>query len=182
MRPVLPKDIKSNSVEKIVCEAMGNLKSVPMDEDTTSVMLTFMMDPASEAKADEIIQKIWQAVAIKDRMKGQFNREMDSRAAILITIWAKSIGSCLLYMYYAQWMCRKKGISGKFTMDHLVELFPMGFYADEDLHVVWDSQKVDNRKENFEGLDLTKGSDNLIDYALSSESIGGCMVVEGEEA
>lgn len=115
MRPILPKDIKSDSVEKIVCEAMGQLKSVPMDEDTTAVMLRFMMDPGSKLAAENIVKGIWQAVAMRDRMKGQFGRDMDPRAAILITMWAKSVGSCLLYMYYCHWMCIKKNIQGEFT-------------------------------------------------------------------
>lgn len=169
---VQPKDMQKNSVETIVCEAMGKLKSVPMDDHTTSVMLKFMMDINSEAKADEIVKQIWQAEAIKARMLAQFGRELDSRCAILIVMWAKSIGSSLLYMYYMQWMCRAKGIQGKLTMDHLVEIFPMGFFADEDLHTIWDTQKVDNRRENFDTPEQ-KGSDNLIDYAIASMSIGG---------
>lgn len=115
-------------------------------------------------------------------MEGQFGREMDSRCAILIAMWAQSIGSCLLYMYYVQWMCKQKGIGGKFTMDHLLQFFPMGFFKDEDQHTIWDSQKVDCRIENFKGLDLKTGGDNLIDYALSSMSMGGCSPeVEAEK-
>lgn len=59
MRPIHPKDIKSDSVEKIVCEAMSKLQSVPRDEDTTTVMIKFMFDINSEAKADEIVKQLW---------------------------------------------------------------------------------------------------------------------------
>jgi len=180
MRPVLPKDIKSDSVATIVCEPMSKLKSVPMDMDTTSVMLKFMMDPGSKLAAEGIIKQVWQATAMRERMKGQFGRDMDPRVAILLTMWAKSIGSCLLYMYYCHWMCEKKGIKGEFTIDHLVEFFPMGFFEEEDIHKVWDSQKVDNRRENFDGTELTGGGDNLIDYALASQSMGG-VAAEKEE-
>ncbi len=168
---IQPKDIKTDSIEKVVCEAMDAIRTVPMDKDTSKVMVMFMLDKDSRKKAGEVFGEIFQATAIIKRMKVQFGREMDPRAAVLIAIWAKSIGACVLYMYYCQYQCIKKNITGEFTMDHLVEFFPMGFFPDEGIHTVWKSQKVYDAVEAFEGLEINNGGDNLVDYHYAAGSL-----------
>lgn len=168
---IQPKDIKPDSIEKVVCEAMENILTVPMDEDTSKVMVMFMIDEDSRKKAMGIFEGIFQSAAIIKRMKAQFGREMDPRAAVLIAIWAKSIGACVLYMYYCQYQCVKRNIIGEFTMEHLVEFFPWGFFPDEGIHTVWESQKVYDAVEAFKGLEINNGGDNLVDYHYAAGSL-----------
>lgn len=171
-----PKDIKADSIQTVVCEVMEKLKPIPMDEDTTRLMLSFLLDKSSKERSVELFGKIWQAQVMAKRMKVQFGRDMDPRCAILIAMWAQSVGSCVLYMYYCQYMCNKMKIEGELTLDIMCEkIFPWGFFQDTDIHKVWDSQKVNNRAENFKDIDLGNSGDNMVDYGLAAESL---MVTE----
>ena len=171
---ILPKDIKTDSVESVVCEAMLNKTNVEMDEDTTKMMMAFLMDVNSRKSVEDMFKEhpIFQAKVIMKRMKVQFDRVMDPRAAILITMWAQSVGSCVMYMYYCQYMCIKRNVHGEFTMDNLIDFFPNGFISDDDMHGIWRSQKVDYKDTKaFDGLEVEPGGDNLVDYGYASGSL-----------
>lgn len=172
MKRILPKEITPDSVEKVVCEGMSKLRSVPMNDTQSHVLIAFLLSAESEEKSEELLKEIWTADTMIKRMKAQFGREIDPRVAIIIALGHNSIGSCILYGYYLHWKANQLGISGKITLTHFGEnIFPFGMFSEEDIRNIWDSQKVYNRDEEFEGLEFSRGTDNLIDYGYASQSL-----------
>jgi hypothetical protein len=161
MEAIKQEEIKNDSVETIVCQKMHTLKPVAMNEDSAKALLLFLMDEVSKDKMDQNIDKIWQAKAIIKRLELQFNRKIDSRVAFLIAAHAGTIGSCVLYAYYIQYLCKLNNIE-EFTLDHFGDYFPNGMFSEDSMREVWDSQKV-NRTGN--------GSDNLVDYGFAAKSL-----------
>lgn len=174
MKRILPKEITENSIEKIVCEPMDKLKKVPMNEIQSTAMLAFLMR-GSESRnlANKILEKqVWTANAMLKRIKAQFDRDIDPRVAALIGLGGYVVGGCILIGYYLQWKANQLGIEGEITMDHFAEkIFPFGLFSENDINQIWDSQKVFNADEEFEGLNLDKGTDNLIDYEYAAQSL-----------
>lgn len=172
MKRIQPSDIKTDSIENIVCKGMEKFQSVELSEDVTKLLMTFLLSKDSKEKSIELLKEVWTAAALIKRLKGQFNRDIDPRVAIIIAFEAGSIGSCVLYSYYLQYLCKKKNITGEITLDHFCrDLFPIGLFSENDIHSIWESQKVSNARENFEGLELSPGSDNLVDYGIAATSL-----------
>lgn len=156
------EEIQNDSVEVVVCQSMHTMRPVAMSEDSAKALLLFLMDDDSRNKMDQNIDKVWQAQAIIKRLEAQFNKKIDSRVAFLIAAHAGSIGSCILYAYYIQYLCKLNGID-EFTLDHFGDYFPNGMFSDEQMQEVWDAQKVE-RSGNL-------GSDNLVDYGAAAKSL-----------
>lgn len=167
---IKPADIKPDSIEKIVCEKMSSLTQQPLDDDTTEILILFKRDPDSAAHAKEIIKKVWTAQALVNRMGTQFGTVLDARIAIIVAGVAESIGGCVMYAYYMQMMAKRRGVK-KLDLDDIGWLFPIGFYAKDDMHGIWESQKVDNGRDMFDGLEFRGGSDNLVDYGYAAQSL-----------
>lgn len=174
MARILPKDIKPNSIEEIVCKALDAKKKQPMNEQQSIAMLTFLFGGDEGIKlADDILEKqLWTANVLKKRLKAQFDRDLDSRVAVLIGLGGYSVGGCVLFTYYLQWKANELGIRGEITIkDFAEQIFPFGMFSEEDLSLVWKSQKVDNRDERFEDLEIKRGTDNLVDYGHAAQSL-----------
>ena len=71
----------------------------------------------------------------------------------------KTPGSAVVYLWYLQYWSKKHGVTD-LNLSYLCErVFPMGFFSEDDIHKVWDAQKVNARP------------DNLFDYQLAGLSL-----------
>jgi hypothetical protein len=66
-----------------------------------------------------------------------------------------------MYCWYLQYESKKRNMK-EISFDNFVEIFPMGFPSEDDLHRLWDAQKVHSERMS---------SDNLLDYPQAGKSL-----------
>ena len=101
---------------------------------------------------------------IEKRLEHCFTYKItDARLLLMMVLICQTPGIAVMYMAYLQYWC-KKNFSESIDLDVFCEkIFPWGFPGDDDLHKLWDSQKVE---QNGPG-----SSDNLLDYSMAYQTI-----------
>ena len=158
---ILQSEISQDSIEKIVCEKIANAPKHQMDQETAEILIKlattkeFLVQAHDKPQLFQIIEK---------RVEHCFTFKMtDHRAILFLSMIAENPGAAIMYLWYIQYVCKKKGIL-EVDFDKLcMDVFPMGFLSQDDLHKIWDGQKVKRDKQG--------SSDNLVDYADAGLSI-----------
>lgn len=148
--------IDPSSIERTVCEAIGNLPTQPMDQDMSSLMIQLMISGVRKMTDDE---KPFLYQLIEKRVKACFSYTIEDKLILFLCFIAKSPGAAVMYLWYLQMVSRDRGIK-HMTLSELCNIFPIGFPSDKALHSVWNSQKVSWR-----------GSDNMVDHAEAGKSL-----------
>ncbi len=158
---------EANALETHMCDRLSKARMVPMSKDLSEALIKVIMSKEEGAKKmhEELLKVSWEYKALFERAKSSLTVEFEPSGLIMAfftsVYTAPGIGNAIMYIYYIQYACKKKGIE-KFTVNTFCEsVFPMGVFRNEDLNEVWDACKVSS-----EG-----GSDNLIDYPKASKSI-----------
>jgi hypothetical protein len=158
-----------SAVEKIFCEAFDKISfSTPMDELEMKMMMSALQfeegllkkDPFADTPKEELPFVVQ---LVKQSLKSRFTFEMTDCMQVLVGILGKNAGTCIMYLTYLQYRAKKLGVKKITAMEFAQNIFPMGVPSEEDLHKLWDSQKV-KRAE-------TMASDNLLDYQSALVSI-----------
>lgn len=89
-------------------------------------------------------------------------RFTDERAIMALCLFCESAGKAVMALWYLQGWCFKNNRKEIDLTTLCVEIFPIGFFSEEDLHTAWDKQKVDSKNMM---------SDNLLDYNKAGSSI-----------
>jgi hypothetical protein len=87
--------------------------------------------------------------------------ELDERTLLFLCCICKSAGVSVMYIWYLQYKSKKRNIK-EISLESFCEIFPVGFPSEDDLHRMWDNQKV---------LVKGMGSDNLLDYPYAGKSL-----------
>lgn len=154
------KDPKA--IEEIVCLKMKDLKQIPMNDSWTEMLILLAAAGKKIPKTLES-EKPFLVQVIEKRMKHCFTFKInDDRLYIFLAVITTRPGPAMLYLWYLQWWCFTHNVK-ELDLDMFCEIFPWGFPSDDDLHKIWDSQKVSTKERG--------GSDNLVDYASAGESI-----------
>lgn len=151
---------EENAVEEYFCKPFNKLKRHEMGIETTRLMYILLAgDPAHKIKESD---KPWLFKIIEQRIHGCLTMKIsDERLLLFITHLAETPGNAVMYLAYLQYRCKKEDIK-ELSFEYFCEsIFPFGFPSDEDLHQLWNAQKV--RPEG--------GSDNLLDYQTAYKSI-----------
>lgn len=160
---------EENAIEKYFCEPLSQKKTEKMSVELAETFLSFATSSEENVDVDKARKMVWQFAALEKRIELTMNYTADNRVKLFIVMLCDgSIGQVVMYAYYMQYLCKKHNVKHitweKFGMD----FFPDGFFNLEDLHTVWDGQKV-SRKGN-DGI-INTGSDNLLDYGVASKSL-----------
>lgn len=154
---------QSDAIEKHITEVMSKLETEQCDKGTTMLILDMLAQRGSINLVDD--EKPFLFKLIEKRMVHFTFEITDVRLILLLSFISKSAGVAVLYLWYLQYWCKKNN-SRNINLDKLcIEVFPMGFFKEDDLKQVWLSQKVQVPKGN---LIL---SDNLVDYPEAGHSI-----------
>lgn len=151
-----------DAVEKIFCQPFEKLKRYPVNGENMEILMKLLLyKNAFDDIPDNEKPFIYQL--IEKRIKYCFTYKIeDPRLLIFLSLIAESPGKAVMYLAYLQYWCRKSGAQ-VLTLEIFCEsIFPWGFPSDDDMHKLWDEQKV-NRDSS--------GSDNLLDYATAYQSI-----------
>lgn len=154
---------KPDAVEKIFCEPFEKLKMHPMSKDVSEILVKLLLyKGAFKELPDKEKPFLYQVIEKRIKYCFTFNIE-DPRLILFLAIVAESPGTAVMYMAYIQYWCKKNGVEVLDLDTFCEKIFPWGFPNEDDLHKLWDEQKV-NRKG-------THGSDNLLDYETAYKSI-----------
>jgi len=152
---------RENAIEEVVYDFLKDCELVPMSEDDAKTFLMIGMMPKDVNLPIEDKPFVFQI--IEKRVEHCFTFKItDQRATLAISMWAKSAGTVILYLWYIQAWCFENNVK-EIDFETLgMRIFPLGIFSEKDLKSVWDNQKV--QKKGME-------SDNLVDYAVAGLSI-----------
>jgi len=158
---------QDDGIEKNLCQPMEKLNPQPMSKDLTEVFFKLMLAKDDALDLKEMRKENWLFEAVEKRIEHCLTFTADNRSMFFVTCVSGSIGKCIMYLYYMQYIAKKENIK---HIDFNVfgeKFFPMGFFSDDDLKKMWDSQKVncyvDGKRKG--------GSDNLLDYGAAMKSL-----------
>lgn len=154
-------EIKQNSIEKIFCEEFTKLKPVPLTDSQSEVLINLILDK-EKINAIEIEEKPFLYQLLEKRIEKLHNYKIEVSAMIYLTSILKSPGNVVMYCWYLQYQSKIKNIK-TFTIDDLVNIFPIGFPSNDELKKVWDMQKIIRPSMEY--------SDNLLDYKEAGKSM-----------
>jgi hypothetical protein len=158
------KTKEENSVELLFAKKFEALKQHPMNDDTSSIMIKLAMSNGAIPEDDEEINDNFMIKIITGRFK-VLGYTMDIRTKLMIASITGSPGAAVMYCHYLAYFCKQHNIIWLTFDDFCMKAFPWGFPSEEDLNILWDSQKV--HKDSSE----QPGTDNLLDYLEASKSI-----------
>lgn len=147
------------AIEGIIQE-FGKLPVAPMSNFVANSLAQllarkeFKMPPSQKPFLMQVIEK---------RIKHCFTYSIkDEKLTFFLAIISERVGIAIVYLWYLQFWCFKNDVR-EITIDiFCTQIFPKGFPHIDDIHGIWDAQKVAR-----EGT----SSDNLLDYAKAGESI-----------
>jgi hypothetical protein len=151
-----PKAIEDN-----VCRQIRNSQCKEMDRDLFELLGSLVY--AKENIPIPQKEKPFLFQVIEKRVEHCFQFTfIDNRPILFLCAIAETTGSAILYLWYLQWWCANHDIKEVSLELFCERIFPMGFPSKEDLHKIWDSQKVVSEKGAIT---------NLIDYASAGQSL-----------
>jgi hypothetical protein len=160
----LPHEVvkQEDAVEKYFCIPFEKSPRHPMDEENSEFLIKLLLADREFELPEE--EKPFLVKLIEKRLKyGMTYKIKDSRLILFLAILARNAGSAVMYMTYLQYWCKKKHVIEIDLNRFCEEIFPMGFPSEDDLHKIWDGQKVMRESSG--------ASDNLVDYQSAMTSI-----------
>lgn len=149
--------MESNQIEQLIEEHLKDAQRVPMNEQVTrfAVQLVFV-DMSGEKLSSE---KPFLMKLIEKRVEVCFTYTISECAALLLAMVAGYPGAAVIYCWYLQYWCKKNNVKDVTLTRLMDEIFPFGFFSEEDLRRVWEAQKI------------AASPDNMLDHAKYGESL-----------
>lgn len=167
--------LREDAIELLVCEKMHRLpKNNTLSDESSKFLINLVYmenDPKHPLqKWEGFTEKVFLYELLKKRTEFCFTFKFKNPIALLFLVGnIASPGQGILYLWYIQWWTFKNRDVEDNVIDLLTlceKIFPWGFFSEDDLHKIWDSQKVSTKLFND-----NKGSDNLVDYSVAGNSI-----------
>lgn len=145
----------------------------PMSEDESNLMINIMMskDPSLSIDITEMDKKSenyqhfkpiiesFQAQVFLSRLKHMTSLKISLGALLILMNYMESPGKVVMFVFY---LFYKLPANKLIDVNTIIELFPWGFFSEEQLNEIWNAQKVG--KEESEGFSCIGAPDNMIDY------------------
>lgn len=155
------KITEPNSLEVHLCQALDKCNREQMSDEDAKIMLKLLLIPDKDFGSNPELNNAAEYQVLKKRIEHCLTAKFDSRSIYFILLVGSSIGSRIMYLYYTQYLAKKKGIQD-ITFDIFCrDLYPYGFINDEDLRTIWYKCKVNNGNVEC----------NLIDFSSAALSI-----------
>lgn len=151
---------QENSIEELFAKEFEKTKKEPMDDFVSEMLVKLILSKNMSYSIPEG-EKPFLYKLMEKRISVIHDFELDERTLVFLCCICKSAGVCVMYVWYLQYESKKRNMK-QISLENFCEIFPMGFPSEDDLHRLWDSQKV-SRKE--------MGSDNLLDYTQAGKSL-----------
>ncbi len=155
---------QENAVEEYICKQFESAEKHEMDKETTADLLRLMLVKKGNLEIPEK-EKPFLIKVIESRVRACFTYKMeDIRLVLFLAMLTETPGSAVMYLTYLQYWCKKNNCH-EIDLDKFCQIFPIGFPSKEDLHKIWDGQKIERAK----GSSIS--SDNLLDHQSAMVSI-----------
>lgn len=155
-------EISPDLIEKIIYNPMSVLPKIPMTKSITEIMIRMLLCPQKTGLIPDN-EKPFLYRLIESRIKASFTFSVnDERFILLLCAVSKTPGSAILYLWYLQGWCKINGIKVLDLDIACEEIFGLGFFKEEELQMLWESQK---------GYKLDMPIDNLVDVAEAGKSL-----------
>lgn len=155
------------AVEQFFCKPFGMLKRYPMSDANAEMLMKLLLAKGHIKKLTDIPDEgkpfIYQMLEKRIQHCFTFKVE-DPRLILFLAMITETPGTAVMYLAFIQYWCKQTGVQMLDLETFCERIFPMGFPSEDDLHKLWDEQKVKREKGNG-------GSDNLLDYATAYKSI-----------
>lgn len=162
-----------NAVEKYVCEPMNKLsRNKELSQDDLMLLQKLHMFEvqvdSDNGAVDDLYKKLNDTslpMKVFEKRLELAGIEVTKGVKIMMGCLMKTPGEAVLYFcYFLKWC--KDNDKNKVTMeDWSISMFPLGVFQDDDLHGVWESQKV------LRANDGEFAPDNLVDYSSAFISL-----------
>jgi len=151
-----------HAIEKHICEKINDAEKMPMDIETTKLLIQLVSLKQKNQK-DIIPQdkKPFLYQMIEQRMQ-LFPMKIDEYVLLFLTFFCESPGNAIMYLWFLQsqaFVHKIKEIDFNLFCN---EIFPYGFPSRQTLEKIWREQKLERELSN---------SDNLVDYVTAGKSI-----------
>jgi hypothetical protein len=144
-----------DSVENLFAKKFEALPRHKMDDELTKIMLGILFADIPEGA--ESVEKEFLAQVITKRLEA-LGYTIDIKAKLFLMVLTENAGMAVMYCHYLAYYCKKHDLTTITMTEFCENMFPFGFPSKEDLHKLWDDQKV-------------KDGGNLLDHFKASESI-----------
>lgn len=152
--------LSPDAIENIVCKPMEKLKRFPMDQDTTGVFVQLCLMPKEFSIPEK--EKPFLYSVIEKRIEHCYTFTIkDARLILAIAMLSETPGSAVLYLWYLQYWCKQNDVKELSLDQFCSDVFPFGFPSKDDLHTIWNSQKIAGKDQSY----------NLVDRSQSGLSV-----------
>jgi hypothetical protein len=151
---------QDNSIEELFAKEFEKTEKYPMDDFTTEMLVKLTLSKNTSYAIPEG-EKPFLYKLMEKRIEVLHDFELDERTLLFLCCICKSAGVSVMYIWYLQYKSKKRNIK-EISLESFCEIFPVGFPSEDDLHRMWDNQKV-----FVKGM----GSDNLLDYPYAGKSL-----------
>ena len=148
--------------------------NTPMTEEETMVAMKLMMSgdktfqtPIDELDTESEVYKHFKPL-LDDFLPQVFLKRLEHLTSLRITLGAlimiaqhlQSPGNAVMYVFYLHTKLPENTVV---TINEIsMDLFPWGFFSQEQLQTIWDAQKV--RSDECKELTCIGAPDNMLDY------------------
>ena len=156
-----------NAIEELFCVPFSKFPVRPMTLEESKMFMQLIMiekDGSMPPFEETKIELPFELRLIKGSLSSRFTFEMTEPLQLMIAQISGSAGNVIMYLTYLQYRAKKLD-KRKLSIEDFANIFPMGFPTNKSLQDAWDSQKVNRSADN------PNGSDNLLDYQESLQSI-----------
>lgn len=153
---------QADALEIHLCKELDKCTPIEMEQEDAIIMINLLSAPDNDFGSQDELKAIWVYQALLKRAELCITCKVDNRVLFFIMMISDgAIGTSIMYLYYIQYLAKKKNIN-HVTFDLFCKkIFPHGFFSEEDLSRIWYNCKVKTKN----------GTANLIDFGTASESI-----------
>ncbi len=171
MKELIPfeKTKEIDAVEKLVCDKIRDAKKYPLSEEHMRLMLNMILLELSDGEMDKEISDLVKTQPMNKIITARFaslGYTIDDRTNVFLSYIVESPAMAVLYVYYLAYWASFADKNEITFHDFCEHIFPDGYPSEEDMHDIWNNQKIDRN-----GASMVPGTDNLVDYETASQSI-----------
>jgi len=145
-------EIKENSIENVFCEKFSKLQQHPMDFVHTKLLASILINSLKNIKLEEE-EKPFLFKLIEKRLSVLYDYNLTNDVILWLSYLSANPAIAVMYLTYLQYWSAKNNID-TIDIDQFCHIFPDGYPSNDDLHKLWDEQKI---------LDNKTFQDNLLD-------------------
>ena len=152
---------QGDALEVHLCKPLDKLQFRDMTELETEVFVGLYNSPEEEWSKQDELNSFWQYKALVKRADVCVTDNFDKRVLFMILIISdQAIGTAIMYLYYCQYLAKKKNIHHVDMEAFSNKMFPSGFFNSASLHDIWGACKVEVGDRtvnliNFSGASLS---------------------------